>query len=103
MDWPDVHGPARAALYALTGAREPGLARQLHDQGWQGSTLRPAAISPPVFAGGVHRQAVCTTSGAGSAWSGSPVPRIAAAPGLLDALYEWGPGLNTVQGFGWVK
>jgi CRISPR/Cas system endoribonuclease Cas6 (RAMP superfamily) len=29
--------------------------------------------------------------------------RITAAPVLLDALYEWGLGLNTVQGFGWVK
>lgn len=29
--------------------------------------------------------------------------RIAAAPALLDALYEWGLGLGTVQGFGWVR
>jgi CRISPR-associated endoribonuclease Cas6 len=29
--------------------------------------------------------------------------RITAAPALLDALYEWGLGLNTVQGFGWVQ
>jgi CRISPR-associated endoribonuclease Cas6 len=29
--------------------------------------------------------------------------RITAAPVLLDALYDWGLGLNTVQGFGWVK
>lgn len=29
--------------------------------------------------------------------------RISAAPSLLDALYDWGIGLNTVQGFGWVK
>lgn len=29
--------------------------------------------------------------------------RIAAAPVLLDALYEWGLGLATIQGFGWVR
>ena len=29
--------------------------------------------------------------------------RLSAAPALLDALYEWGLGLATVQGFGWVK
>jgi CRISPR/Cas system endoribonuclease Cas6 (RAMP superfamily) len=29
--------------------------------------------------------------------------RINAAPVLLDALYDWGLGLNNVQGFGWVK
>ncbi|GAB3460085.1 hypothetical protein GCM10027570_44580 [Streptomonospora sediminis] len=29
--------------------------------------------------------------------------RISAAPSLLDALYDWGLGLQTVQGFGWVK
>ena len=29
--------------------------------------------------------------------------RVEAAPALLDALYEWGLGLATVQGFGWVK
>jgi CRISPR-associated endoribonuclease Cas6 len=29
--------------------------------------------------------------------------RMAAAPALLDALYEWGLGLATVQGFGWVR
>ena len=29
--------------------------------------------------------------------------RISAAPRLLGALYEWGVGLNTVQGFGWLQ
>lgn len=216
MKWPDVHGPARAVLYALIGAREPDLARQLHDEGWQGTALRPVGVSPPLFAGAVQRHGVYTTSGTGSVWFGSPVAqiaaailrglaglkelrwgsahlairgtdvelppdhesgqtvfltvspllvkcesrfllpgdsgyvdrlthnlrhkadvlglqndvevevldagprrvfdvagakrigatarlRVAAAPALLDALYEWGLGLNTVQGFGWVK
>jgi CRISPR-associated endoribonuclease Cas6 len=29
--------------------------------------------------------------------------QVDAAPALLSALYEWGLGLATVQGFGWVK
>ncbi|PZG45172.1 CRISPR-associated endoribonuclease Cas6 [Spongiactinospora gelatinilytica] len=29
--------------------------------------------------------------------------RVAAAPRLLDALYEWGLGLSTVEGFGWIR
>ena len=29
--------------------------------------------------------------------------RVIAAPALLERSYEWGLGLNTVQGFGWVK
>ena len=29
--------------------------------------------------------------------------RVEASPVLLDALYDWGLGLATVQGFGWVK
>jgi CRISPR-associated endoribonuclease Cas6 len=29
--------------------------------------------------------------------------RLTAAPALLDALYEWGLGLATIQGFGWVR
>ncbi|GGP14107.1 hypothetical protein GCM10012278_68570 [Nonomuraea glycinis] len=29
--------------------------------------------------------------------------RVAAAPQLLDALYEWGLGLSTVEGFGWIR
>lgn len=216
LEWRDVHGPARAVLYALIAANEPDVARQLHDQGWQGGTLRPVGISPPMFMGAVQRRGVYTTSGSGSIWIGSPVPqiaaailrgisglkelrwgsahlnvrgkdlewlpdhgsgqaefqtvspvlvkresrfllpeddgyldrlthnlrhkadvlglpnevdleilgagprrifdvmgvkriganvrlRVAAAPSLLDALYEWGLGLNTVQGFGWVK
>lgn len=216
LAWEDVHGPARAFVYALIAANEPAVARQLHDQGWQGSTLRPVGISPPVFTGAVQRHGVYTTSDRGSVWIGSPVPqiaaailrgigglkelrwggahlsvrgkdlewlpdhgsgqaefltlspvlvkresrfllpeddgyaerlthnlrhkadvlglpndvgievldsgprrifdvmgakrigasvrlRVAAAPALLDALYEWGLGLNTVQGFGWVK
>ncbi|WP_242666153.1 CRISPR-associated endoribonuclease Cas6 [Parafrankia irregularis] len=29
--------------------------------------------------------------------------RVRAAPALLDALYDWGLGLNTNQGFGWIR
>src|ERR1700733_4011332 len=101
LDWRDVHGPARAVLYALIGVNEPDLARQLHDEGWQGSTLRPAGISPPLFLGAAKRRGVYTTSGSGSVWVGSPVPRIAAA--LLRAVSElrellWGNSRFAVQG-----
>lgn len=29
--------------------------------------------------------------------------RVTAAPELLDAIYEWGLGLSTVEGFGWIR
>jgi CRISPR-associated endoribonuclease Cas6 len=29
--------------------------------------------------------------------------RVTAAPALLDALYDWGLGLLTIQGFGWLQ
>jgi CRISPR-associated endoribonuclease Cas6 len=29
--------------------------------------------------------------------------RVTADPALLSALYEWGAGLSTVQGFGWLQ
>jgi CRISPR-associated endoribonuclease Cas6 len=101
LDWRDVHGPARAVLYGLIGVKEPDLARQLHDEGWQGSTLRPAGISPPLFLGAAQRHGVYTTSGSGSVWFGSPVPVIAAA--LLRAISEvgelrWGGSRLVVQG-----
>jgi CRISPR-associated endoribonuclease Cas6 len=98
VDWRDVHGPARTVIYGLIGASEPELARQLHDSGWAGSTLRPVGISPPLFAGAVPRHGVYTTSGNGSVWLGSPVPQIASA--LLRAVagrteLRWG-GLGLV-------
>jgi CRISPR-associated endoribonuclease Cas6 len=107
MDWRDVHGPARAVVYAMVGATEPELARELHDQGWQGSTLRPVGISPPMFAGAERRHGVYTTSGNGSIWLGSPVPEIAAA--ILKGLaglkeMRWGGARLAVRGieFEWL-
>jgi hypothetical protein len=41
MAWGDVHGPARAMVYRLIGRHDPALAKELHDSGWRGSTLRP--------------------------------------------------------------
>jgi CRISPR-associated endoribonuclease Cas6 len=101
LDWRDVHGPARAVLYALIGAKDPDAARQLHDEGWAGSSLRPAGISPPLFVGARQRHGAYTTSGSGSVWFGSPVPRIAAA--LLRALSDlrelrWGGARLAVHG-----
>jgi CRISPR-associated endoribonuclease Cas6 len=29
--------------------------------------------------------------------------RVTAAPALLDALYDWGLGLENIQGFGWLR
>jgi CRISPR-associated endoribonuclease Cas6 len=101
LDWRDVHGPARAVLYSLIGAQEPDLARQLHDEGWKGSSLRPVGISPPLFMGAAQRHGVYTMSGSGSVWFGSPVPQIAAA--LLRAVSElrelrWGNSRLAVLG-----
>jgi CRISPR-associated endoribonuclease Cas6 len=77
--WNDVHGPARAVVYGLIRQNEPGLARDLHDSGWRGSTLRPVGISPPMFVGAARQHGTYTTSGNGSFWLGSPVPEIASA------------------------
>lgn len=101
LEWRDVHGPARAVFYALVGTSDPDAARQLHDEGWAGSPLRPAGISPPLFMGAAPRHGAYTTSGSGSVWFGSPVPRIAAA--LLRALSDlgelhWGGARFAVRG-----
>jgi CRISPR-associated endoribonuclease Cas6 len=101
IKWPDVHGPARAVMYSLVGASEPELASQLHDQGWQGSPLRPVGISPPMFIGAPKRKGAYTTSGTGSVWIGSPVPRIASA--ILRGLsslteLRWGSVSLKIQG-----
>lgn len=79
MKWHDVHGAARGVLYAVIGAGDPDLAAELHDRGWQGSSLRPVGISPPMFARAPRRKGEYTTSKHGSVWFGSPVPTIAAA------------------------
>lgn len=101
MDWRDVHGPARAFVYALIEDSDPDLARQLHDEGWQGSTLRPLGISPPLFVGAVPKHGIYTTSANGSVWLGSPIPQIAAA--MLKGLagrkeLRWGAARLAVRG-----
>lgn len=101
IKWSDVHGRARAVMYGVIGASEPDLARQLHDQGWQGSSLKPVGISPPMFTGAVRRKGAYTTSPNGSVWFGSPVPKISSAilKGLsgIDEL-RWGSISLKVQG-----
>jgi CRISPR-associated endoribonuclease Cas6 len=93
IKWPDVHGSARAVMYGAIGASEPDLARELHDQGWRGSSFKPVGISPPLFIGAAPRKGTYTTSANGSVWFGSPVPEIASAilKGLssIDEL-RWG-------------
>jgi CRISPR-associated endoribonuclease Cas6 len=101
MDWRDVHGPARAVVYELIKTRDPGLAAELHDSGWQGTGLRPVGISPPMFTGAAAKRGVYTTSGHGSVWLGTPVPQIAAA--LLSAAagcgeIRWGAVTLTIKG-----
>jgi CRISPR-associated endoribonuclease Cas6 len=84
MPWADVHGAARGVVYRLLREQDPVLATELHDRGWNGSSLRPVGVSPPLFRGAVRRAGEYTTSDRGSVWFGSPVPRIAAA--LLASL-----------------
>lgn len=101
IKWADVHGPARAVAYGLIGASDPELARELHDHGWQGSSLKPLGISPPLFMRAPKRKGVYTTSETGSVWLGSPVPRISAA--LLKGIsslseLQWGGTTLKVQG-----
>jgi CRISPR-associated endoribonuclease Cas6 len=101
MAWSDVHGPARGVIYDLLKGQDPELATELHDGGWQGHSLRPLGMSPPLFAGTKNRKGVYTTSEHGSLWFGSPVPKIAGS--LLAALagraeIRWGHTALTVRG-----
>jgi CRISPR-associated endoribonuclease Cas6 len=101
MAWPDVHGAARAVVYALIADGDRPLADELHSGGWHGSGMRPVGISRPVFFGGRRSPARYTTSGIGSIWLGSPVPAIAAA--LLRGLtgrseLRWGGQRLAVRG-----
>lgn len=101
MAWNDVHGAARGVLYRVIGEGDADLAAELHDRGWQGSSMRPVGISPPMFTGAPRRQGKYTTSGNGSVWFGSPVPVIAAAimKGLsgLEEL-SWGGTTLAIRG-----
>ncbi|MEO3807203.1 CRISPR-associated endoribonuclease Cas6 [Nonomuraea sp. B1E8] len=101
MPWSDVHGPARAVIYNLIQGQDAELAAELHDDGWQGSSLRPVGISPPLFSGTRPRSGAYSTSPDGSISMGSPVPRIAAC--LLAALagrseIRWGSVDLSVKG-----
>ncbi|MFD0883389.1 CRISPR-associated endoribonuclease Cas6 [Streptosporangium algeriense] len=101
VPWGDVHGPARAVLYGLVGEQDPGLAKELHDAGWQGSPLRPLGVSPPLFSGTRPRPGAYSASSDGVISMGSPVSRIAAC--LLAALasrkeIRWGSVTLTVKG-----
>jgi CRISPR-associated endoribonuclease Cas6 len=99
--WGDVHGPARAVVYRLIGRHEPVLARELHDSGWKGSTLRPVGISPPMFVGAAREHAAYTTSANGSFWIGSPVPEITSAlvKGIAgEKELQWGKLHLAVRG-----
>ncbi|WP_233509739.1 CRISPR-associated endoribonuclease Cas6 [Actinomadura craniellae] len=101
VPWPEVHGAARGVMYGLLGEQDAGLATELHDVGWQGHTLRPLGISPPVFQVAKRPKGVYPASGTGSLWLGSPVPRIAGC--LLAALagrqvIRWGSVHLKVRG-----
>ena len=60
----------------------------------------PSGVSVEVLDAGPRR--VFDVAGAKRVGANARL-RVTAAPVLLDALYDWGLGLNTVQGFGWVK
>jgi CRISPR-associated endoribonuclease Cas6 len=101
LPWAEVHGAARGVVYALLRGQDPQISAELHDRGWQGSSLRPVGLSPPMFQGAVRRRGEYTTSDKGSVWFGSPVPEIATA--LLAALpgrsrIDWGSVSLAVRG-----
>nr|WP_201760379.1 CRISPR-associated endoribonuclease Cas6 [Nonomuraea sp. K271] len=101
MAWGDVHGPARAVIYGLIEGQDPGLAKELHDVGWQGSSLRPLGVSPPLFSRTNRVPGAYSASPHGTISMGSPVPRIAAC--LLAGLagrseIRWGPVTLSVRG-----
>jgi hypothetical protein len=60
----------------------------------------PSHVDIDVLASGPFR----TFGVTGAPRSGATIrARVAAAPSLLDALYSWGLGLSTNQGFGWLR
>ncbi|WP_219510911.1 CRISPR-associated endoribonuclease Cas6 [Nonomuraea ceibae] len=101
IPWRDVHGPARGVVYDLIKGQDPAVADELHDAGWQSSSLRPVGVSPPLFSGTRPRSGAYSTSPDGVISMGSPVPRIAAC--LLAALagqseLHWGSVTLSVKG-----
>jgi len=101
LPWRDVHGPARAVVYDLIESQDAAVASELHDLGWQGSSLRPLGVSPPLFSGTQRRAGAYLASSDGVISMGSPVPRIAAC--LLAALagqseLRWGSVVLSVKG-----
>lgn len=88
-------------VYDLIRDQDPELASELHDSGWQGSSLRPLGVSPPVFAGAGRSTKAYATSSQGAVWLGSPVPAIAASmlagvAGKQDV--RWGATTLRVRG-----
>ncbi|HEY0698874.1 MAG TPA: CRISPR-associated endoribonuclease Cas6 [Micromonospora sp.] len=101
LPWKYVHGVAHAVVYSVIGDQAPTLAAQLHDSGWQGSSLRPVGISPPVFVGAPKKSGAYMMSPNGRIWFGSPIPAVAAS--LLAGVasrreLRWGPVTLTVKG-----
>ncbi|MFI7470648.1 CRISPR-associated endoribonuclease Cas6 [Nonomuraea sp. NPDC049646] len=101
VPWCDVHGAARAVVYGLINQQDVGVAAQLHDAGWDGSSLRPLGVSPPVFSGARRLSGAYAASPDGTIWMGSPVPRIAAC--LLAGVagrreIAWGSVTLSVKG-----
>ncbi|MFD7729480.1 CRISPR-associated endoribonuclease Cas6 [Kitasatospora phosalacinea] len=99
--WEDVHGAARGVVYSLIEAQDAALARELHDKGWRGKSLKPVGVAGPLFVGAPLRRGVFTTSRDGSVWFGSPVPEIASV--LVRSLascseLDWGTTRLSVRG-----
>ncbi|MBT2234406.1 CRISPR-associated endoribonuclease Cas6 [Nonomuraea sp. NEAU-A123] len=101
LPWHEVHGPARAVIYDLIESQDAAVAEELHDVGWQGGSLRPVGVSPPLFSGTRRLPGAYSASSDGVISMGSPVPRIAAC--LLAAMagrgeIRWGSVTLSVKG-----
>ncbi|MEV3871739.1 CRISPR-associated endoribonuclease Cas6 [Streptomyces sp. NPDC049906] len=101
LSWSDVHGPARGVVYGLLSSHDADLARRLHDEGWNGQSLKPLGMTSPQFRGARRVKGVYTTSADGSVWFGSPAPELAAA--LVSSLSKrteirWGAARLRVRG-----
>lgn len=101
LPWKYVHGAAHSVVYSIIGAQAPALAGQLHDSGWNGSSLRPVGISPPVFVGARRKPNAYMMSSNGRVWFGSPFPELASSllAGIVSRRHlQWGPAVLTVKG-----
>lgn len=113
LEWPDDHAAGTADISSASPVLVKDDSRFLlpEDRGYAERLVHnlrhkadflglPDDVAVEVLASGPRR----TFDVAGAKRIGANVRlRVTAAPALLRALHEWGIGLNTVQGFGWLK